>query len=271
MIKLLVSIPNYGDQNLKYLDTVVDEYRSYKNYDVTINVHSTVPIPRNDINVIQYDPFTVSTLLYKHRQEFVDKKDDYDLFLAADNDVLIKEDAIDVYLKHDKILPANHCLGFIAYEMYPGNENLYFFHLWPTVYHQPAKFNTEDRMTGTSYLTSKEMCIEGNWYFMLTSACQQSYLLTKEKLNIAINTSGYLKSDWPVAPKETAYAGIWTNWCHADGVLYKVHTRNVEDLQKCLIHHLPNLHTGIYNSKSSVADALANMVTWNTLKADLNL
>jgi hypothetical protein len=113
--------------------------------------------------------------------------------------------------------------------------------------------------------------MEGNWYFMLTSVCQQCWMLTKDKLQYAIKgTPGFLKTDWPVAPKETAYCGIFNLWCHSDGVMYKVHTRNIEDLQKCLIHHLSNIHTtGTYNCKSTVAEALANMVTWKSLIEDL--
>lgn len=262
MIKLLVSIPNYGDQNLKFLDVVIDEYKSYKNYDVTINVHSTVPIPRKDINVIKYDPNS-GTMLYKHRQEFVDKQDDYDLFLAADNDILIKEEAIDLYMKYDKVLPANHVLGFIAYEKYENDDNLYLFHQWPTAHHESVKFNTEDRFTGTSYITDKDLVIGDQHYFMLTNVCQQCYLLTRDKLKLATATPGFLRTDWPVLNKETAMSGIFTTWAHADGILYKVHTRNMEDLTKCLLHHLSNIHVPIYKFKTT------DFVTWSKLQKDL--
>jgi len=237
---ILVSISNYGEKNLIYLNSVINEYRSYKNYDITINIHSTVPISRNDINVIQYDPTKIGRMAYLHRQEFIDNKENYDLFLYSENDMLIKEECIDVYLKYNELLPINYCLGFLGYERKENDENLYLYNQWPNVYHRPEKFNTEDKTIGPSYITSKELCIEGNWYFMLSNPHQSCYLLTKDKLNIAMSVAGYSKTDWPGI--ETSTDGIFTHWNHADGILYKVHTRNLEDLKKCLIQHLPGWH-----------------------------
>jgi hypothetical protein len=260
---LLISISNFGDKQLDYLNTAINEYRSYQKYDVTINVHSTVQIPRDDINVILHDPQKTERLAYLHRQEFIDKSNYYDLFMYAENDVLIKEDAIDTYLKYDELLPPNHCLGFISYEKYPPDENLYLFNLWPKVFHAPSKLNTEDKMTGTSYITSKEICVDGNWYFILTSVCQNCYLLTKDKLHTVMKVPGYARTDWP--NMETSHCGIFTNWCHSDGILYKVHTRNLEDLKKCTIQHLPG------NTITKYGCDISGIATWNSLISDLNL
>ena len=51
-MKILVSMASYGSKNLDLLNKVIDEYKSYKKYDVTINVHCTVPLKRDDVNFI---------------------------------------------------------------------------------------------------------------------------------------------------------------------------------------------------------------------------
>ncbi len=243
-MKLLVSISNYGPGQLKYLQTVIDEFRSYKNYDVTINVHTTVPIGRTDINEFLYDPEKVGRMSYLHRQEFFNNRGNYDLFLFVENDILIKEEAVDVYMKYNAKLPINYCLGFLSYEQRPtddpADKNLYLMNLWPSVEHSPQQIRTTNMVAGPSYIANRNMEINGEKYFMLTNVCQSCYLLSSDRLNLAITNSNYLKTDYNGL--ETSHCGIFSIWTHADGIIHKVHTKNLEDLRKCLIHHLPNLH-----------------------------
>jgi hypothetical protein len=116
-MKLLVSLSSYGDKNLQYLNHVIDVYKSYKKYDVTIDVHCTVKLNRDDVNEIVHDNPETTCLF--HRQDFIRERDNFDLFLFAEYDMLIQEHCIDIFLKYDKLLLIDHCLGFIRYENTP--------------------------------------------------------------------------------------------------------------------------------------------------------
>ena len=80
-MKLLVSLSSYGDKNLQYLNHVIDVYKSYKKYDVTIDVHCTVKLDRDDINQIVHDN-PATTCLF-HRQDFIREQNNFDLFLQS--------------------------------------------------------------------------------------------------------------------------------------------------------------------------------------------
>lgn len=225
---MLVSIPDFLGNQMPFLNAVLDEYRSYKKYDVTINVHSTVQIPRTDINLIFHDPKKVARLAYVHRQEFFEARNDYDLYLFSENDILIKEETVDTYLKYADVLPGDHCLGFIRFEKRviddPNDPTLYCIDLWPHV----------------GYMAADNVVINGNPYFVLRNPHQSCYLLTRAQLNFAIGNSSYLRTDW--VGLESAASGVYKNWEHADGALRKVWTRNKEDLKKCLVGHISNVH-----------------------------
>lgn len=255
-MKLLVSIPDFLGNQMQYLNTVIDEYKSFKKYDTTINVHTTVDIPRNDVNIIKHEK-SVGRLAYVHRSEFIEARNDYDLYIFTENDMLVKEEAVDTFLKYQSMLPETHCLGFIRYEQRPiddpNDTNLYLFDVWPN--------------DVRGHLVDRDIEINNNHYFTLKNPFQSCFLLTRGQLNHVIDNCGFDRTDW--AGIETSSAGVYKNWEHGDGVINKVWTRNVEDLKKCLIHHLPNLHCDSphkygpnYHTQSA---------TFNSLLKDLKL
>ena len=251
MKKLLVSIATYGDKNFEYLNKVIDEYKTYKNYDLTINVHGTTPLPRSDINFIGHvDP---PNTVFFHRQEFADERNNYDLFLFSEDDMLIKEEAVDTYVKYTSTLPVDYCLGFLRYETRPvsapDDKNLYIIDLWPGVTHRimyrpiPEIFGLPGNIAGPSFITVRKVDVNGNSYFVPRNPHQASSILTPDRLEYAIQHSDFLKV-WEGGKLggEAGGSGIFRNWDHASGVISKVCTRNLEDLKKCLIHHMPNIH-----------------------------
>jgi len=224
MKKLRVSIANYSDKQLNYLNKVIDEYRSYKNYEVDINIHSTILIGRNDVKTTLHD--ASGKMVYFHRQEFIDCRNDYDLYLYSENDMLIKEDTMDTFVKYSKILPIDHALSFIRYEKINNEGEMYFPDLWPHVGH----------------VKSPWYVINETPYFILTNPHQCYWLLTKESLNHSIDNTNFLINGDPGT--ETASTGVYEGWPHggANGVIKRVWTLNKDDLMKCFVHHLPNWH-----------------------------
>ena len=249
-MKILVSIPDYRGNQMQFLNKVVDEYRSYKKYDVTINVHTTVDIPRNDVNIIKHDK-SVGRLAYMHRPEFIKARNDYDLYIFTENDILLKEETVDLYLKYDALLPENHCLGFMRYEQRPiddpADKNLYLIDLWPH----------------TGHILAKRTIANDKPYFILRNPFQSFFILTKKQLNYVIDHCQFHRTDWKGI--ETSSAGVYQNWEHADGVIYKLWTCDVEDLKKCAVHHISNVHIdfphpykylGEYHKTTSTLDSL---------------
>jgi hypothetical protein len=250
-MKILVSIATYDDKNFTYLNRIIDEYKTYKKYDLTINVHGTVPLPRSDINFISHvnPPNTV----FFHRQEFADERNNYDLFLFSEDDMLIKEEAVDTYVKYTSTLPVDYCLGFLRYETrpisVPDDKNLYLIDLWPDVSHRvlyrqmPDVFGLPGNIGGPSFITAAKVDINKNSYFVPRNSHQASSILTPDRLDYAMKNSDFLKV-WEGANGgfEAGGSGIFKNWDHADGTINKVCIRNLEDLKKCLIHHIPNVH-----------------------------
>lgn len=230
-MKLLVSISNYGTSQLPYLNSAIDEYLSYKKYDVTVVVDSTVPLDRDDVTVILQDPSLLHLLAHTHRQYFVDKQDDYDLFLYAENDILIKEEAIDTFLKYDQMFNYNQCLGFIRYEMRENDPKFYFPDVnshWPCI-------------------KSKRTEVNGSDFFEFINVHQGCWILPKEKLKHVINYSDFLILGSKSIPNriqpgllETGASSIYRGWGSGNGIIDKFLTRNREDLKRCLIHHMSN-------------------------------
>ena len=234
-MKILVSLSSYGDKNLHLLNSVIDEYRSYKKYDVTIEVHCTVPLPRTDINqIVHNNPATTSLF---HRKDFIRSRHDYDLFLFGEYDILIKESAIDTYLKYDKILPIHNCLGFLRFENTPQDVK-YFIDLW---------LNTP----GYNYIKSQNIEIGNNRYFSLTNPHQACYLLSREKLNYVIDNTEFDFINLNGLGVESSSSTLFSDWSLGPrGIIQKVYPVDRDDLQNLLIHHTPDCHVnapGVYN------------------------
>lgn len=124
-MKLLAVLVNYGTEQLNYLKQVVKEIRSFKNYHVTIVVHSNINTGIEEIDqeiIIQLSdnqmlPMTCRKTIWENRHL-------YDVFYFGENDHLLKERHIDKHLEYEKILPEDRISGLMQFEL---NENGYFY------------------------------------------------------------------------------------------------------------------------------------------------
>jgi len=249
-MKILVSLSSYGNKNLHYLNSIVDEYKSYKKYDIFIDVHCTVPIERTDINqIIHENPSTTSLF---HRKDFIEKQNDYDLFIFSEYDMLIREHCIDTFLKYDKLLPIDYCLGFIRYENTPENEE-YLIDLWKNI-------------SGYNYIHSVN-----NEYFEVSNVHQACYVLTKEKLKFVIQNSDFDIDTLSGNGPEMASSGIFKNWpIGPKGLITKVLPKN-KDIDFCFIHHMADCHCNPPGVNSDYMTFRNNTITKKLLFQDLNL
>lgn len=255
-MKLLVSLSSYGTKNINYLEKVIDEFLSYKNYDVTISLHCTVPLTRTDIQQQVYDN-PKNTCLF-HREEFIKEKDNYDLFLFAEYDILVQEIVIDTYLKYDKVLPMDHCVGFLRYENTPENLK-YYIDIWPHAH-------------GGGYIRSRNIAINGKEYFSFANPHQACFLLTKEKLKYVIENTDFNFTDLNGLGIESAASSVFSDWEYGPrGILKKVYPKNREDLEKLQVHHTPDCHVNEPGVNTDPITYRNTSATLDSLTKDLNI
>ena len=249
MKKLLVSIANYGDDQLGYLNRVIDEFKSYKEFDVSVTIHSTTNINRSDIKLVMHPISVKFFLVFKHRMEFYEQRDNFDLFLYNENDMLIEEEAIKTYCKYDDSLPIDTCLGFLRYEQRINDNNLYFPDMNP--------------FWGET-IKEKDIQIGDSKYFKTQNPHQGCWLLSKAKLKTFLFSDGYFIETNSL---ETGATGPFLDW-GLGGNIKKVHIQDRKDLKNCLIHHLSDKYA---NKPDAVWQHSPGPLTFEELMVKLNI
>jgi len=122
--KVLVTITNFSDKQLEYLNRQINELKKInKNkYLIDIFVHSNIPIERDDVTTILHKEPPVNGwnwLPWENRKTIYLNKENYDLFLYTENDHLYTEKHLDSFLEITKVLPENLIAGFIQFEEFP--------------------------------------------------------------------------------------------------------------------------------------------------------
>ena len=243
--RLLVVLVNYGRDQLHYLEKVVNSFRSFKKYEVTIIAHSNIPldsIPGIDKTTLfekatgirSINDFLVrkkwgkkwSGRLFNFKllpmtcRKVIDNEAmNFDYFLFSENDHLWLEHHIDKFIFYESILPENRIAGLMQYE---ENEQGRFY---PALH---AKYDWD-----YDFLERHG----GLLFAHFTCVHQASFLLSqKQLLRIKKNHdfSNFLSSDhYRLMPKANTdiyqYAGMKKVIC-------------ISEFEENLIHHLPNVY-----------------------------
>lgn len=222
-LRLLVALANYGTANDKYLRELIDEYRSMP-YSIDIVVHSNVPKDLGqDIEVIvglpSKDPFT---LPFAHKQLFVDRANDYDVFVYSEDDMLLTKANIEAFIRASEVLRADEVAGFLRFEKDTEGELSYPDVHWN--YHwKPDSVRSRD----------------GYAFAFFTNEHAACYMLTRAQLCRAIKSGGFL-----VAPHQGEYElreAAATDPYTQCGFTKLICISHFSDF---LVHHLPNKYIG---------------------------
>lgn len=244
MNKLLAVLVNYGEEQLSYLQKVVNSLKDFEKYDVTIIVNSNIPIQLNGVdkvNVITLDNYQYLPLTC--RKVIWDNKDAYDIFLYGENDHLFLEHHIDKHLEYSKLLPKNRIAGLIQYE---ESEVGRFY----PAYHR--NFDWDYR--------SIEV-YGGKTFAHFNNVHQASFVLTKEQLKGIGKRINFIElvKDKPYTRSQKAIRKImkklgWKMTTHRIySIKCKVNTDIyqyaglkklicISEFEDNIIHHLPNLY-----------------------------
>lgn len=126
-MKVLVAIANHGTKNRGFLDRLLAEYRSMP-WDVHIVVLSDKPKTDlgEDIEVLvgapMEDPWS---LPFAHRSLFVERIEDYDVFIYSEDDTLLTTRNLQAWVDLQPTLADDQILGFLRFETYRDGELSY--------------------------------------------------------------------------------------------------------------------------------------------------
>ena len=224
-MKLLVSIVNYGLYNQDYLKMMLREFHSMP-YEIDVHLVGTHRLDLSEFT----DRLTIQQVLYPsnqgwsfgfmHRQVMIDNKDNYDVFIYAENDHLITQENIEAYLKVTQRLPEQVITGFLQFEKKKADEEMYL---------PAARLDSE-------VIKTLDVEIDGHRYFTIHNLHSGCYILTRRQLAMAIASGGYHTEphkrykDYLVSAATDPYISC--------GFYWKVLPH--DEIESLMVHHLPN-------------------------------
>jgi SAM-dependent methyltransferase len=218
-LRILVALASHGHKNDAYLARVIDEYRSMP-YQIHLVVLSNVPRslgPGVEV-VVGLPDKNPWSLPFTHKRLFSERIDQYDLFIYAEDDILITQRNIEAFLRATTALPADVIAGFVHAEK-DDSGSLYFDPVLSHFHWDPASVRSAGDYT-FAFFTNEH------------SAC---FLLTREQLRRGIGSGGFL-----VPPHEGRYDMLCTaatdpyTQC---GFRKMICVSHLEDFT---VYHLPN-------------------------------
>jgi len=241
--RVLVALASYGTKNQTYLEQVIREYCSMP-YEVHVVVLSNIPKDLGpDIEVRVGLPHKNPwSLPFGHKQLFAERMEQYDVFIYAEDDILISQQNIDAFVLASGTLPADVIPGFVHAETDNGG-NLFFDPVHSHFHWDPASVASAADYTFAFYTNEHSAC----------------FLLTREQLKRAIQSGGFLVP---------AHEGRYDMLCTAAtdpytqcGFKKMVCISHLEDFT---VRHLPN-------NKHAVRPYRARAVFYRQIEALLNL
>jgi SAM-dependent methyltransferase len=219
-MKILIAIASYGEKNDHYLNTLLQSLREIP-YQKDIIVQSNIEKNLGDdiqclVGLPNDDP---RSLVFAHRQLFIDNLNNYDLFLYTENDILITQQNIEAFLYISKILPENQVLGFVRYEVNQENEIL-----------------LTDIHYSYHWIAKSVQCFQSKIFAQFNNKHSACYLLTKSQLSTAIKSGNY--DNFPRISGgggilEAASADPFID-CGLEKIIC------LSDIDRFLVQHLPN-------------------------------
>ena len=175
-LRVLIALASYGQKNQPYLQQVIHEYRSMS-CATTIVVLSNIPRDLGrDIEVrVGLPDRNPWSLPFAHKQLFAERMQDYDLFIYAEDDILIRERNIEAFVAASQALPEDVIPGFVHAER-DDRGTLYFAPVHSHFHWDPSSV----RSVGDYKLA---------FYTNEHSAC---FALTRKQLQKAIRSGGFL-------------------------------------------------------------------------------
>jgi 2-polyprenyl-3-methyl-5-hydroxy-6-metoxy-1,4-benzoquinol methylase len=183
-VKILVAIASYGTNNDAYLQRLLQEYATMP-YEIDVVVVSNVrkALGPNVEVVVGLPSSNPWSLPFAHKSIFVERANDYDLFIYSEDDTLITQANIEAFLWATSVLHPDEIAGFLRSEQGPDG-TLYYCTIH-SHYHWDVR----------------SVCSrQGDTFAHFTNEHGACYVLTREQLKTAIASGGF-----SVPPHEGKY------------------------------------------------------------------
>ncbi|MCK1631818.1 MULTISPECIES: methyltransferase domain-containing protein [unclassified Bradyrhizobium] len=221
--RVLVAIASYGSSNDRYLEQIIKEYRSMPfAVDVVMlsNIDKSTAFETEClVGLPTSDPWS---LPFAHKKLFAERRDQYDLFIYSEDDILISERNVRAWLNVTPLLPDNEIAGFIRVEIGDDGKRSYpdvhaYFH-WDT---------SSVRRRGDHVLAH------------FTNEHAACFVLTREQLRNALNSGRFdvLPYDGKYDLPCTAATDPYTQ-CGLKKLI------PVSHLEEFTVHHMSNKYVG---------------------------
>ena len=225
MIKTLICVSNYGNKQRDLLHRMLATYDTLApEYDVDVLLLSTENIegiheqyPTLNITEKIFNPDKCGCIGAHHKPYFRDHKDEYDLFMFTENDSDMSKDQFNLFMEYSETFKhTKDVLGFIRYEVEPD---------------EPHDWYMMDCGNKGEHLLTARFEFNGDDLGVFENCHQGCYMLTKDKLNYAIDNGFMSAKFWMGGAVENASSSIWA-------ILKRVIPLNrIDDV---LINHMSN-------------------------------
>jgi hypothetical protein len=225
----------YVESRMCYINNIIDETNTYE-YQTDIYIHTNNPdlhenmfhtytnghleLMYHDLSN-DWDPFF---LTWKCRYFLQKQKNDYDVFMYMEGDILIPFKAIRYWLTYnEKLIGMNYNLGFLRIEMKENIEYITDLH--------GVQFDTIIEIDGNKYCVNN---INPYCAFWIYNKKEFHRFVNSVYYNIC-NIRGY------GVPESSAVGlhGLWTHW-YKNTLIPIINNKLIDD---CKIYHLPNNFT----------------------------
>jgi len=243
-MKLLAVLVNYGEEQLSYLEEVVNGLKSFNKYAVSIIVQSNVSLSIQGIdkvNVLKLDDYQLLPLTC--RKVIWAEKDNYDVFIYGENDHLFLESHVDKYLEYEKILPKNRISGLIQYEQnekgkyFPGYHNEFEWDYKSIEVYDGLKFAHFTNIHQASFILSKTQLLQ------IGKKIDFSQLAEEKKISFFDKLLNKYKKFKNLPQKRTNQYSVK---CKVNTDIYGLAGLKkmicISEFEDNLIHHLPNIY-----------------------------
>jgi 2-polyprenyl-3-methyl-5-hydroxy-6-metoxy-1,4-benzoquinol methylase len=221
--RVLVAIASHGTSNDRYLERIIREYRSMS-CAIDIVVLSNIdkgPTAGAEciVGMPTKDPWS---LPFAHKKLFVERHDQYDLFIYSEDDILITEKNIRAWLDVTSVLPEDEVAGFLRVEFAEDGQRNY-----PDI-HAHFHWDPSSVKWRGDYILAH-----------FTNEHAACFALTREQLGKALRSGGF-----DVAPHQGRYdlaCSAATDPYTQCGLKKLVPISHLEDFT---VHHLTNRYVG---------------------------
>lgn len=174
-MKILVCIASHGRGNDPYLLQLIDEYRQMPHHvDVVVLSNLDKPVPAGvelRVGVPTSNPWS---LPFAHRAVFLERRDDYDLFIYSEDDTLLTQRNLEAFLEAARHLHGDEIAGFLRSEQ--GPDGRYYYSTIHHHYHWDSRSVVRRGRDVYAHFTNEH------------GAC---YVLTRAQLRHCIDSGGY--------------------------------------------------------------------------------